>query len=430
VWESSVSSNPHNVLSGVVTVRVRAADSVAVRYAVGGVDVSTPAVIPAADSVRVPVLGLLPGTRYLLQAVAFGGGRAALGEVLAFTTGPLPEDLPRFTATGSAPYPGFVVMAAGRYGLVIDNTGRVVWYRHFPESQILNFQAQPNGRYAARPQVSVPGRPAEWVEFDPLGNPVRALACAGGLQPRPHDLLSGPDGSYWILCDETRVLDLTRLGGPAETSVTGTVVQHISAAGVTLFEWSVFDHFTIGDLDPGELAEGIVNWTHGNALDLDSDGNLLLSFRNLSEITKINVASGEVMWRMGGTHNQFVFENLIGAPFARQHGVRAILPGVLILLDNLGNPSGTDGERFAYDAATRTARLVASYRASPPVTGHLGGTTQHLGDGRVLVSFGSGARVIEYDAAGTEQWHIEDAGYVFRAQRILSLYAPGAHSSR
>jgi hypothetical protein len=48
----------------------------------------------------------------------------------------------------------------------------------------------------------------------------------------------------------------------------------------------------------------------------------------------------------------------------------------------------------------------------------------------VLVSFGSGARVEEYDASGTVVWRIEHPGYVFRAQRILSLYHPIPVSSR
>jgi len=39
--------------------------------------------------------------------------------------------------------------------------------------------------------------------------------------------------------------------------------------------------------------------------------------------------------------------------------------------------------------------------------------------------------VEEYDAAGNVMWRIEgDAGYVFRAQRIRSLYEPGVGTAR
>src|SRR5205823_2522407 len=71
ILASAVADNPSNVLSAVVTGRVRGADSVAVRYGVAGsaLDSATPAVTLAVDSVLVPVLGLLPDTRYLLRFV-------------------------------------------------------------------------------------------------------------------------------------------------------------------------------------------------------------------------------------------------------------------------------------------------------------------------------------------------------------------------
>src|SRR5207248_11311348 len=86
-------------------------------------------------------------------------------------------------------------------------------------------------------------------------------------------------------------------------------VEHVSAAGALLFRWSPFDHFDITDLDSASRTGANVNWTHGNSLDLDGDGNLLVSFRSLSEITKINTRTGAVLWRMGGRRNQFTFQD-------------------------------------------------------------------------------------------------------------------------
>lgn len=432
IQASAVAENPHNVISAIVMADVEGADSVAVRYGIAGdaLDRVTPAVVPAGDAARIPVLGLMPSTTYGLQAVARGGGRTVEGPVLAFETGALPDDLPEFVAVGPDPSPGYVVLAAGAYGLVIDNTGRVVWYHRFPDGPGLNFQAQPTGRYVARPLPTSPVDPATWVEIDPLGNVKRTLGCVGGFPARFHDLLAQPDGSYWILCDETRTMDLSELGGDPEARVTGTVVQHVSAEGALLFEWNPFDQFEITDVEPTERTGATVNWTHGNALDLDEDGNLLVSFRNLSEITKIDTGTGEVIWRMGGLRNEFTFQNAPTPDFARQHSVRATGRGRLLLLDNLGSPGESRAKRYDYDAAARVVRLVGSYGPPSPVVAHLGGTSQDLPGGRVLVSFGNGGRVEEYDASGNVVWRIEDPGYVFRAQRISSLYRPGAGSTR
>jgi len=130
---------------------------------------------------------------------------------------------------------------------------------------------------------------------------------------------------------------------------------------------------------------------------------------------------------LGGLRNQFAFQDAPTPGFARQHGLRLTRPGQLVLLDNLGDPAASQAERYEYDAATRTARLVGSYGPSPVVIALLGGTTQDLPGGRTLVAFGNGGRVEEYDGSGAVVWRIEgNSGYIFRAQRIGSLYRPAS----
>lgn len=102
----------------------------------------------AAQATTVTLQGTITGSD---GSAPDGEGGTVAGDPLHLTTGSLPPDLPRYSAGGTDPSPGYVVFAAGRYGLVIDNTGRVVWYRHFPDGAGLNFMAQPTGRYVRRP---------------------------------------------------------------------------------------------------------------------------------------------------------------------------------------------------------------------------------------------------------------------------------------
>ncbi len=432
ISRSTVASGAPNVLSALVTADVTLADSVIVRFGVdGGVGDATPAVAVVAEAVRAPVLGLHASTSYGAQVVAYNRCGATTGPIVPFRTAALPADLPAYTATGASPSPGFTVFAAGAYGLVIDDTGRVVWYHRFPNGPGLNFQAQPNGRYAARPPSSG-GDVAGWVELATDGGITRTLGCADGLQPRMHDLIAEPDGSYWMLCDEVRTVDLSSQGKPKDARVLGTDIQHRSAAGGVLFEWSPFDHLEIelGVLDPADRDAAVINWTHGNALDVDTDGNLLVSFRNLSEVTKIDTRTGSVMWRLGGTQNAFAFENVDGSAFVHQHGVRAV-GAQLLLLDNLGEPQGSRAEGYEIDAVRRVVRLRESYASAAGLVARVGGSAQALPDGHTLVSFGSAGGVEEYDAAGTVVWRLTgNPGYVFRAQRIRSLYHPGVADPR
>ncbi len=122
-------------------------------------------------------------------------------------------------------------------------------------------------------------------------------------------------------------MDLTAVGGQAAAAVTATVVQHLSATGAVLWEWNAFDHFAITDLALSERTGPAVNFTHGNGLGFDSDSNLILGFRSLDEVTKVDRVTGAVIWRFGGLANEFT---ILGDPkgsFQRQHGVRWAGPG-------------------------------------------------------------------------------------------------------
>ena len=434
VEPSVLAANPHNVLSATVITQLRFADSAAVRYRLHGAstggDSITESVAASVGPTTIPVLGLLPARTYELRVVAFGPAGSTTGSPLEFTTGALPADLPAYTASGTDPSPGYVAMAAGMYGIVIDNTGRVVWYHRFTNGPWLNFMAQPNGRYVAR-QVTTDQTDIEaWIELDPLGNATRTLGCHQGLQPRFHDLLTEPNGGYWILCDETRTMDLTEFGGAATARVTGQAVQHINASGELLFSWTPFDHFLITDVDPAFRTGLNVNWTHANAIDLDHDGNILVSFRNLNEITSISAKTGQVNWRLGGNRNVFALDGS-SELFAGQHSVRVLPSGEVLLLDNVGDSLESRAERWSVDPATRVARMSGSYGALPAVRTLIGGSVQGLSPTRTLVSFGTEGRVEEYDSAGSVRWRIEGTpGYVFRAQRFRSLYRPGAGAAR
>ena len=132
---------------------------------------------------------------------------------------------------------------------------------------------------------------------------------------------------------------------------------------------------------------------------------------------------------MGGRANQFQYVDGV-EPYLRQHGVRVSPGGRLVLLDNLGEPTGSRVEAYAPAADLMVTRMAA-IAGSPAVTAFLGGAVQLLPGGHVLAAYGNGDRVQEYDAAGNVVWEIfGDPGYVYRATRIASLYRPGLGLTR
>jgi Arylsulfotransferase (ASST) len=430
---SEIVANPNMEISALVLFR-GGGDSARVRYRVtGGADSLTPAVAFTSDQDdTVAVLGLLPETAYEMYLVVYGGEPSSVDSQVSqphsFTTGALPVDLPTYIASGSVPLEGYVVFSASPFGIIIDRTGRVVWYKRFPGvgGPSLNFMAQPTGSLVGRLHTEDEADDDPFVEIDPAGFERRQLRCAENRPLRFHDLLLLADGSYWIMCDETRTMDLTSVGGQANAPVTGTTLQHVHSGGTLLYEWTPFDHFEITDADPSVYQVPEVNWTHGNSFDFDTDGNILMAFRSLNEVTKIDAQTGEVIWRMGGLRNQFTFEGSPDPGFSRQHNVRVVGPGRFILLDNVGlGIAQSRYERYAVNEETHTAVLEQSYASAPPVLTLIGGSVQATESDQYLVSFGTEGRVELFDAAGVKLWGIEgNPGYVFRAQRIRSLYSP------
>ena len=196
---ASCSHHPLNVLSATVSVvcpRTLTASLSDCRLTdvLKAIDSATPAVQTFGDSAVVLYSDSSPAGRYTLRAVRLLSGGVLVSDPAQITTGSLPADIRSYTASGSNPSPGYVVFAAGTYGLVVDNTGRVVWYRQFPNGPGLNFMAQPNGHYTARPTTPDPADIEPWLELDALGNITRTINCALGLQSRFHDLIAEPMG--------------------------------------------------------------------------------------------------------------------------------------------------------------------------------------------------------------------------------------------
>src|SRR5438046_2840221 len=87
------------------------------------------------------------------------------------------------------------------------------------------------------------------------------------------------------------------LFAPMNGRICSGYVLEMSKDGRSIWEWRTWEH-----LDPAEypiaFPENLrAEWTHGNAIVELPDGNLLVSFRNISTIIKIDRPSGRVVWK-------------------------------------------------------------------------------------------------------------------------------------
>jgi len=433
VHVQDVQSNRNNVLSAVV--QISATNATDVRIEVTG-DANyiqhTPFTQVSGRSVSLAILGLEQNTTYTCRVLALSENRGE-GESARFViaTDGLPTNIPRRSVvTNNSATDGYVLLvgpsadASGRhYAYIVDNDGRVVWYRAF-SSSMLDFQKQPDGSYTAFSSLDTTG--GRFFQMDNLGNVLREYRALGAPETGGHELRLRDDG-YCLFGVEYRIMDLSAIGGLPGAEVRGLTVEYHRWNGTSLI-WNTFDHFSVSDALPDIPITGPnVNPWHGNAIEVDTDGHLLVSFRGMGEITKINSATGEIIWRMGGRNNQFTFVNDPLNGFSHQHGIRRLPNGNIILFDNgnLHSPPASRAVEYRLDEQSKIAQLVWEYRPNPPISSPFLGFAQRLANGHTLVCFGRAQRIIEVDGNGTVVWElrIDEPGiYAYRAIRISSLY--------
>ena len=174
-------------------------------------------------------------------------------------------------------------------------------------------------------------------------------------------------------------------------------------------------NFTGSHIDP----------VHANAIELDGDGNILLSSRHPDEITKINRETGDIMWRLGGKNNQFT---LPGDTlwFSHQHAIRRLANGHYVVFDN-GNghvPQFSRAIESVLDTVAMTCRLVWPY-ARPDTFSSAMGYVQQQDDGKTLIGWGATAPAVSVvTPEGKVVYELWFPNGAYRYRAILEPWSP------
>jgi hypothetical protein len=435
-----IRANPNNVLSAIVTAQVTNAAKVRVEYSAESAnDIgSTPDFEVKGNTFEAPVLGLMPQTDYTMQVVATGqDGATVQSDPVSFHTGSLPGDVPSFVAVQSGDVqPGYTMIGlvgTGSPAVIVDQTGRVVWYRENSRA-ISDFQKQPDGTYTVavnNGDLSMYGYfIAQYHQCDNLGNLLRTWSASGGWLTDNHEIRLLSNGDALILAFKQQTMDLTSIGGSANANVIGNILQRVGPSGTVQFQWDAFDHLPVaGIASPINVHGSYVDWMHANAIDVSSDGNYLVSVRHLDQVIKIDSNTGAVLWKLGGLGSDFQFVGDSFNRFSMQHGVRELPNGNILMFDNGDEhaPSQSRAVEYQLDVTNHIATLVWEYRAPLPLYAAAMGYAQRLENGNTLIAYGVAQppRVQEVAPSGQLVWELTSttpAFGVYRAFRISSLY--------
>ena len=346
-----------------------------------------------------------------------------------------------------------------KYSAIIDRDGNEIW--NSGDQKILYQNFDENGSFFGATENEMSEYPSPGIKFS---------LTDGILWEEPneeyvhHEFLELPWGDYVGIAHEYR-------DGPiyAPDNYIYDAYQNLDcvADGVTIewpwqgdrlviwdkdtkavkWTWSTFDYFSMDDYDDVQwyaypVIGGHFDWTHVNAIYYDdSDNTFLISTRNLSRITKIQIqedngviSGGEIIWNMGHEYpsGDVTFGHELG--FSQQHSISITDADNILILDN-----GNYAEQYwgAEEPTTRALEIAVSgsagnylasidfeYSLTPNLFGSESGNVQQLENGNYLITtVGGDGTTLEVTPDGDLVWQANyDSFVMWRASRIESLY--------
>ncbi len=324
----------------------------------------------------------------------------------SFTGSAQPYPHLRVTISGPLPEVNYLLATEG-WLTVTGPDGDPCYFRFFPKG-VRTFMRHPSGDLTCY-DVGV----GAFLVMDPEYRIHDTLRWPGG-NPDFHSLQILPDGRVLMMAEDTRRVDMSAVveGGDPQATVQGLLLRVQDASGNPVFSWSSWDHFSVTDADTAlvDLTAAVIDYVHANRFVITPDGNYLLTSRNMSEITKIDASTGEIIWRMGGKHNQFTGDTI---DFRAIHDAHFIGKDTLILFDN-GLP-GTDPSSIKIYRVNQTEHRVRLLHSLPHPQGlftPVMGSVARMQKGRLLAGWGKNSEGILFSVMDTTGSLYLDVGSV------------------
>jgi hypothetical protein len=311
--------------------------------------------------------------------------------------------------------PGYIFLApekggAGKGGsMIIDDSGQVVWFHPLrgPYGRAMNFEPQ---TYQGTDVLTWGQTPGEYKIFDDSYREIARFTAANGYNGDHHEFLLSPQDTALITIYNAVPRDLTSVGGSKDSVAIQGIVQELDIqTGEVLFEWHSIDHVALEEtyVTPSEDHYPGIDYFHLNSIDIEPDGNLLISARETSAVYKIERNTGEVIWRLGGKKSDFEMGE--GTHFAFQHDARRLPDGTVSIFDNgslifeNGIPKALEESRaivLKLDEERMRASLVREYTHPDKQYADAAGNMQVLANGNVFVGWGRGLAISEFSEDG------------------------------
>jgi arylsulfotransferase ASST len=341
------------------------------------------------------------------------------------------------TSSGAAGAASGRIFLAPGGPMIADDNGDAIWFHPMANKNVANFRAQV---YASNPVLTwwegKVGKgyalSGELVIADTTYKELVRVAAGHGYQADLHEFQITPRDTAYLTAYREVPADLTSVGGPINGSLLDGILQEVDiASGQVLFEWHSLGNVGLDESHATFTNAQPFDYFHINSIDVDTDGNLLVSARNTWAVYKISRSSGAVIWRMGGKKSSFAMAT--GTTFAWQHDARRQPDGTITLFDDGAAPKVEPQSRglvLNVDEGLMEVTLRQAYtHGGSTISASSQGNMQVLPNGDVMVGWGSEPYFTEFNANGDQVLDGKLAG-TFQSYRAFRLPWTGQPSDK
>ena len=296
--------------------------------------------------------------------------------------------------------------------MIINPSGQMVWFSPAPTGmQDADLRVQ---SYLGHPVLTYwQGRIAAGHGVDGIGvinstsyQKVAEVRAGNGLTMDLHEFDLEPNGVALITAFEPVTVNLHAYGGQTQGIIEDCVIQQIDVrTGLVMFEWHAYGHIPLNASysKVPNYKGGIWDWFHINSIDVEPNGNMLISSRNTWAVYQIGHTYGEVLWRLGGRNSSFTLGP--GVRFAYQHDATLVSANRIEVFDNEDTPAIAKASRalvIALNFSTFSASLLRAYiDPGQTVLSPSQGNIQQLGNSDAFVGWGQIGIASEFSLRGS-----------------------------
>ena len=316
---------------------------------------------------------------------------------------PIPPNFPEYIfEVNQAAFKGHFISSVYKQGFntnmyILDSLGYIAWYRTDQDNIFSSdFKYHKDQNLFSFYEYDFSAGPLFYT-MDNQFNIVEIFGNVGDETIDTHDHIVVANGHKIIATKYDSIMDLrdytfNDIPGKEHTIVRGNGLQEFDHNHNLIWTWRSTDF-----IHPEEFSDGLtfnfndLDYAHFNSMQIDTDGNLIISFRNSSMVCKIDRMNrtGEIIWRLGGEKSSFKIEE--ADRFSAQHFARRLPNGNIGLFDNGNLRTPTPFSRAAeyqLNLIDSTATLVWTYDENKSIYSSATGSAQWLEDNLVLIGWG------------------------------------------